>query len=189
MDSRSVAKPPSVSLPLRSSDGTLLAADDVAHYSQLSLRARGDACARLAARLGLAALPAPNRVATTSVSDCLGLGPDEWLLVAARGADRSFRDQLSATTGTDGAVIDVSASRVPLRVAGPSARDVLASCCPLDLHPRRFGPGHCAQSLVAKAPVVLQQLDDVPAYRVLVRPSLVDFVVRWLADGLSGLDT
>ncbi len=65
-------------------------------------------------------------------------------------------------------------------------RAPLASCCPLDLHPRAFAVGACAQSLVAKAPVLLQLLDGAPRWRLLVRPSLAAYVVSWLADAIAG---
>jgi sarcosine oxidase subunit gamma len=87
----------------------------------------------------------------------------------------------------DGAVVDLSASRVLVELTGPKARDVLASCCALDLHPRVFGPGRCAQTLVAKAQVLLSQLDEAPTYRLFVRPSLASYVVSWLVDGIEGV--
>ena len=43
-----------------------------------------------------------------------------------------------------------------------------------------------AQTLVAKAPVLLSQVDEAPTYRLFVRPSLVSYVVSWLADGMEG---
>jgi sarcosine oxidase subunit gamma len=122
----------------------------------------------------------------TPHGDCFGLGPDEWLL-AGRPASRA--DSLlaleDAVGAEDGAVVDLSASRVILELRGALARDVLSSCCALDLHPRAFGPGQCAQTLLAKAPVLLCPLDPI-AYRLFVRPSLAAYVVSWLVDGLEG---
>ena len=60
------------------------------------------------------------------------------------------------------AITDVTDGRVAFRLAGPSAREVLAKGCPLDLHPRAFAPGRCAQSLLAKASVLIHLVDDGP---------------------------
>jgi len=84
-------------------------------------------------------------------------------------------------------VVDLSSARVILELSGPAARDVLASCCALDLHPRAFGPGRCAQTLVAKAPVLLAFVEERPTYRFYVRPSLASYVVGWLLDGMDGV--
>jgi sarcosine oxidase gamma subunit len=46
----------------------------------------------------------------------------------------------------------------------------------VDLDPRGgWEPGRCAQTLFAKAPVILQELDR--ATRLFVRPSFGDYVV------------
>ena len=54
---------------------------------------------------------------------------------------------------------DVSAQRTTLELSAPGARDVLAQGCSLDLHPRAFGPGDCAQTLLARAAVILHQTE------------------------------
>jgi sarcosine oxidase, subunit gamma len=62
---------------------------------------------------------------------------------------------------------------------------VLAHGCPLDLHPRVFGLGHYAQTLVAKATVGLLQVGAEPDYRILVRSSYADYLSRWIVDAMS----
>jgi len=84
-----------------------------------------------------------------------------------------------------GAVTDVSANRVLFELSGPAARDTLATGCPLDLHPRVFGPGRCAQTLLARTAVIVWQTDAAPTFRLLVRASFADHVRRWLEDALS----
>ena len=62
--------------------------------------------------------------------------PDEWLVVGAEGARKAIVDTLEAAVGSDdGAVVDVSASRIVLELSGSASRDVLANCCPLDCIP------------------------------------------------------
>jgi len=156
--------------------------------SQVNVRARGPAVERVAACLSIPALPAPNRFVATPLGDCLWLGPEEWLLVGPPSSRAETLDALERAVGPeDGGVVDLSASRVLFELNGPSARDVLASCCALDLHPRVFGPGQCAQTLVAKAQVLLSQVDEAPTYRLFVRPSLASYVVSWLVDGIEGV--
>jgi sarcosine oxidase subunit gamma len=157
-------------------------------FCQINVRARGGAVGRLAACLQIPALPTANRFVATSAGDCFWLGPDEWLVVGPHSSRAATLERLERAVGPeDGAVVDVSSARVVLELQGPGAREALASCCAIDLHPRVFGPGQCAQTLVAKAPVLLGQMDETPAYRFFVRPSLASYVVSWLGDGMEGV--
>jgi sarcosine oxidase subunit gamma len=151
--------------------------------SQINLRARGGAVSRVAKCLSIPALPEANRFVATPMGDCFWLGPDEWLVVGTHDLETLER----AVGPDEGAAVDVSASLFLLELEGPSARDVLASCCAIDLHPRVFGPGRCAQTLVAKAPVLLSQLDDTPTYLLFVRRSLALYVISWIQDGIDGV--
>ncbi|MEP7384236.1 MAG: sarcosine oxidase subunit gamma family protein [Gemmatimonadota bacterium] len=155
--------------------------------SVISVRARGEALDRVAQQLGLESLPGPNRVAATSLGACLWVRPDEWLVIGEYAARQQAMAALEPAVGTDdGAVVDISASRVILELSGARARDVLASCCPLDLHPRVFTEGHCAQSVIGKAPILLQLVDRTPRWRIVVRPSLAAYVTSWLTDAMVG---
>ena len=119
-------------------------------------------------------LPAPNRVATAGPRAILWLGPDEYLVVAPDG------DDVAELTGES--VVDVSANRTTIELSGPQARDVLEKGMSIDLHPRSFGPGHCAQTLLARAQVILRQVDEKPTYHVLVRGSFAPYLADWLVD-------
>ncbi|MEU5540696.1 sarcosine oxidase subunit gamma family protein, partial [Streptomyces sp. NPDC020362] len=78
---------------------------------------------------------------------------------------------------------DVSAQRTTILVAGPRARDLLSHGCPLDLHPRAFGPGRCAQTTLARTQVVLVARDEARAgFWVLVRSSFAGYLTDWLLD-------
>lgn len=115
--------------------------------------------------------------------EILCLGPDEWWLTdAAEESEDLVRALEEATAGLFAQVVDTSDNWFALEIAGPRARDVLAKACPLDLHPRSFEPGRCAQSLLSKAPMTLQQLDETPAFRLHVRRSFADYAWRWLSD-------
>ena len=129
----------------------------------------------------------PNTSATKGSITALWLGPDEWLLTCPVDDTAFFINSLrEALNGTHCAITEVSDARVALFLAGPGARDVLAKGCPLDLHPRSFTAGSCAQSLLAKAAVLIHLVDDDPAagpsFEVYVARSFAPYLWAWLED-------
>ncbi len=124
----------------------------------------------------------PNTVAGGRDLDILWLGPDEWLVVAPQERTSVEADLRNALDGQRHALTDVSGGQTVVRLSGSQARDVLAKSCTLDLHPRVFGPGRCAQTLIAKANVTIWQTDDAPSYDLIVRRSFADYLALWLAD-------
>ena len=129
----------------------------------------------------------PNSTAGQGDLVALWLGPDAWLLTCPPGALAAHTGSLrKALSDIHAAITDVSDGRVALRLAGPSARDVLAKGCPLDLHPRAFASGSCAQSLSAKASVLIHLLDDEaqrgPTFDLYVARSFAHYLWAWLED-------
>jgi sarcosine oxidase subunit gamma len=132
----------------------------------------------------------PSEPCTSAAKAQIGalwLGPDEWLLTCPAGEVARLQSSLrDALADLHAAVTDVTDGRVALRVAGPSARDVLAKGCPLDLHPRAFPPGSSAQSLLAKASVLIHLLEDRteggPSFDVYVARSFAHYLWMWLED-------
>jgi sarcosine oxidase subunit gamma len=55
----------------------------------------------------------------------------------------------------------------------------------VDLHPRVFGPGRCAQTLLAKAQVIIHQVNDAPTFHLYVRTSFAWYVAEWLLDAMT----
>ena len=136
--------------------------------------------------LGSAPPSEPNRVAESADAALLWLAPDEWW-AATSGSGAALAEELrDALGGLHCTVTDVSESRTCLRLAGPRARDLLAKGCSIDLHPRVFGPGQCAQTQLAKALVVIHQIgesaEDGPAFEIYVLRSFADYLWNWLAD-------
>ena len=155
--------------------------------AQVSFRVAARSVAPAAAALGLAALPGSNRFERGDRLAVLWIGPDEFLAVSSVRDAASIETALQAAIlPGEGALVDVSANRVGFELAGAGAREVLATCCAIDFHPRRFGPGSCASTLVARAPAIIFQTDDRPGYRLLVRPSFAAYVSDWLVDGVTG---
>lgn len=149
-----------------------------------------EAAARMAGEFLGCELPAPGRVTGRGSPYALWCGPGWYLIVDSNATGRGLHTALSTALGGEygslcGSVVDVSAQRAILELSGPAARDVLAHGCTLDLHPRVFVPGNYAQTSLAKATVGIHQTaetDDGPVYRLLVRSSFTDYLVRWLLD-------
>ena len=113
----------------------------------------------------------------------LWLGPDEWLVVTPdRRVERIERVLRDALDGRPAALTDVSHSRAILVLEGPDARAVLSKGCPLDLHPRVFGPGRCAQSRLARCQVLIHQPSAAPAFEIYILRSFAQYAWTWLVD-------
>jgi sarcosine oxidase, subunit gamma len=129
--------------------------------------------------------PLPTRPDTWTAlpaGQALRLGPDEWLLTsgAARPEDWEFAvDEAAEAHG--GMAVDVSAQRTGLWVRGRAARELLSTGCALDLRPRSFPSGRCAQTLFGQAAVVLVAHGD-DDLQLVVRPSFAGYVVDLLVD-------
>lgn len=140
------------------------------------------------AEAGLA-LPRPGRV-VGAADDALAqaraicwLGPDEWLLLTAPGQAARLREALEAAlAGQHMAVTEQGAGHALLRLAGPCAAQALAKGCALDLHPRVFAAGHCAQTRVAKCNALIIVRSPGAAFDLVVRRSFADYLWRWLCD-------
>jgi sarcosine oxidase, subunit gamma len=130
-------------------------------------------------------LPArPNTYEAAPPGDVLWLGPDEWLLVGPEPARDLIAGLDEALAGEHHSVVDVSAARAVVEMNGPGALDLLSKGCGLDLHPRSWGAGKCAQTLLARVPVIVQQRGETT--RVFVRPSYGDYLADWLLDAVAG---
>jgi sarcosine oxidase subunit gamma len=152
----------------------------------LQLDPDGAAAERIAAALGTLLPTVPNTIAEAGDLRLLWLGPEEWLVVGPDGAAEDTRALLRAALGDEPAsLVDVSANRTTLELSGPAAREVLEKGCSLDLHPRSFGPGQCAQTQLSKVNAVLHQTDAEPCYQLLVRGSFAQYLADWLLDAIE----
>ena len=133
--------------------------------------------------LGCSLPVTPNTVAENANHMVLWLGPDEWLIVTTPDGESAIAASLEAALGDmHSSVTDVTGGQTIIRLSGSKARDLLAKGCPLDLHPRVFGPGRCAQTLVAKAMVTIVHVDDAPTFDLVIRRSFADYLRAWLQD-------
>jgi sarcosine oxidase, subunit gamma len=166
-------------LPWALPDGEASLAE-LAFAEQIGVRVKAPVPAYLA---GVPLPMQPNRVASMRELRTLWLGPDEWLVTAPAGAAPDLMGRLTrALAGRHASVTDLSASRAVIEITGTQARTLLEKGCGLDLHPRVFGPGQCAQTVFAKLPVIIDQLTGAPAYRLFVRRSAAHWLAEWLID-------
>ncbi|SOZ34791.1 sarcosine oxidase subunit gamma [Cupriavidus neocaledonicus] len=131
---------------------------------------------------------APNTVARSAAYDVLWLGPDEWLVRSSAAVTAGVLEGklAPAIAGSYSAAVDVGSGYTVVEISGDRVRDVLARGCPLDLHPRVFGPGQCAQSHYFKAPVILLPTGD-NRFEIVVRRSFADYFCRILLDAATPL--
>ena len=74
-------------------------------------------------------------------------------LAMRKGLDVPLLDELAPLV-PGASLIDLSDARIGVRIHGSTR---LAHLVPLDLHPARFAPGHCAQTIMAHMSVLLLQ--------------------------------
>lgn len=161
-----------------------LAFGERAHRMQINIRGDSGDAAFVRAVKGAAGVDIPaeaNRFTQAGDRACLWLGPNEWLIVGPGGPERELTAGLRTVfVGLHAAVIDVSESRATIILRGPRARDLLQKGMPIDLHPREFQPGHCAQTHIAGANVIVRQTDEQPTYEVIVLNSFAEHLWLWL---------
>ena len=157
--------------------------------SQLNLRADpndAELMQRLAGALGLALPVAPNTVSHNQDRRALWLGPDEWLVVGPDGQQDALAQALRhGLNGAFGSIVDVSANRTLLEIRGPRAGALLAHGIAVDLDARSFAPGRCAQTLLAKAQVIMERRVNEVAVHIYVRSSFDSYVTEWLLDAAT----
>jgi sarcosine oxidase, subunit gamma len=142
----------------------------------------------LQTHLQLSLPQAANTASSVGHITAYWLGPDEHLLVMPRNKTANAAKQLhDAFAGHELSVVEVSGAYTQLSLRGKDVRSLLLRGCPLDLHPRAFAAGQCAQTHLAKAPVLLHCLASDPEngsdhFKLIVRRSFAPYVATWLDD-------
>ena len=130
---------------------------------------------------GLTLPAAANTVSNGSLWQILWLGPNEWWITGPDGEADSLVEALRANfAGQHATACDVSESRAIIALKGPKAREVLMRGVSLDLHPRAFRVGQCAQTGVSRANALIHLVDDTPTFELYVLKSFSDYLWRWL---------
>ncbi|MDX1654914.1 MAG: sarcosine oxidase subunit gamma family protein [Candidatus Competibacteraceae bacterium] len=125
---------------------------------------------------------APNTVAEGDGVVAYWLGPDEWLLATAPDGQGELERRLrGALEGQHTAVTDITGGQTVIVIQGSHGAELLAKATPLDIHPRVFGVGQCAQTRLAKAGGLIRPLEG-GGFELVVRRSFADYLWLWLRD-------
>ena len=144
----------------------------------------GPGAATAAEVLGVELPTAASTYAKNADTTVIWLGPDEWLVTGTAVAGPELEARLREAVAPHGGVaVDVSGQRTTLRLRGSASREVLGKGCALDLHPRAFGEGAAAQTILGQAGVILLAVDGSASdYRILIRSSFARYLADWLLD-------
>jgi sarcosine oxidase, subunit gamma len=165
---------------IEATTGGNVVVEHVPFLAQVDLRLAPE----LAARAPYPLPRTPNTVWEDGPRAALWLGPDEWLILGPPGSQGDIVHELEAALdGTHRSVVDVSDNRVALELSGPGVKELLSKGCAIDLDARSWGVGSCAQTLLARAPVVVHERAGTTG--ILVRPSFAGYLVDWLLDASS----
>jgi sarcosine oxidase, subunit gamma len=172
-------------------DGVQITPRPFVAMADLRVDPTGPAAAAVAEYLGVGLPTGPSTYAESETATAIWLGPDEWLITSPFRTPEQLETGLREAVGAggtefDGTVVDVSAQRTTVALRGEHARDLLAGGCALDLHPRVFGRGAAAQTLLGQAGVLLMALDDTGThYQLVVRSSFAGYLTAWLLDAAT----
>lgn len=159
---------------------------EIPFLGYLNLRGKPENTAFLAAVLivlGCEPPIEPNTMVESGDTRVYWLGPDEWLVITPTGQQGQVQAELQkALDGVFSSVVDNSSGLTLVEVTGENAGALLATDCPLDLHPRVFKPGQCAQTRLAKANMTIAPLRNGDGFEVIVRRSFADYLLSWMQD-------
>jgi len=177
---------PLVQIRLAEPRGAAPRIEEKPFHGFINLRGRADNTGFLAATLKVLGCEPPttaNTVVDSGDYRIFWLGPDEWLIVTPVGRQGELQNELlKALDGVFSSVVDNSSGFTMIRINGANAADLLATDCPLDLHPSQFKFGQCAQTRLAKAGMTLSPLADGSGFDVIIRRSFADYLLLWLQD-------
>ncbi|MEP7246401.1 MAG: sarcosine oxidase subunit gamma family protein [Gammaproteobacteria bacterium] len=127
------------------------------------------------------------RAVEGEICAALWLGPDEQLLLAPEPQAARLVEILHNSLATVAhSVVDISHRQTAFEIAGPSARMLLNTGCPLDLADGSFPVGMCTRTLFEKSEIVLWRT-AADTFHVEVWRSFAPYVTGLLARGAREL--
>lgn len=177
---------PLVQIKLDETKGSAPKIKEVPFLGYLNLRGKSNNTAFLAAVLKVLGSEPPaeaNTMIESGDTRIYWLGPDEWLVITPTDQQGKVQADLKkALAGVFSSVVDNSSGLTMLEITGDNAANLLATDCPLDLHPREFGAGQCAQTRLAKAGMTIAPLRKGAGFEVIIRRSFADYLLLWMQD-------
>ncbi len=129
--------------------------------------------------------PGPGQAATGAGATAIWIQPGQWLLTAPRGVEGALAAHAAAAFAGLAAVADQSHGRTTISLSGIAAREALSRGCRLDLHPRAFGPGRAANTLIAQIGCLVHQTDATPGFELTVFSTLAEPFLHWLLEAAA----
>jgi sarcosine oxidase subunit gamma len=121
----------------------------------------------------------PNSTQESGERTVCWLCPSEWLITCSGDDEQPLASQLrEGLRSLFASVVQIGGGQTVFCLEGAGARELLAKGCPLDLHPRVFTIGQCAQTHVAKTSVLLRPTAG--GIELVVRRSFADYLWQWL---------
>ena len=105
------------------------------------------------------------------------LGPGQWALFGPPGEIAARVE--AACHGRLYHLADVSSGYRLWSITGAAAQRLINSGCSLDLHPRVFGEGRCARSVLAQIPILVIRRPE--GFDLLAGSSFAQYLRSWLA--------
>lgn len=132
--------------------------------------------------LGVALPIDANTVRDGETHGVAWMGPDEWLVQSHQphGTAGLPGSLAAALRGHFASVVDVTSGYTVIDIGGRYAADVLSKGCAMDLHPRVFGAGGCAQTRFFDAAVFLRRTPG--GIALTTRRSFAPYVAEMLVD-------
>lgn len=128
--------------------------------------------------------------ASTNTAQAFGEGwivctePGVWRVYAPVEQHRALVRAFADLPATAGLASDLSSRFCTLELAGPSARRVVASSCPLDLRPTAFETGRAAGSLLLGVPIWIVKISGAPSFLLSCERPHAPIVWDWLAEAV-----
>jgi heterotetrameric sarcosine oxidase gamma subunit len=107
----------------------------------------------------------PNSSVAQGDLRLLWIEPGAWMMIGAHQSVAAAAKAISTIKDPPYLLAtDLSSALVCVRLSGALARATIESSCPIDLHPRVFGPGRCARTVFGEFDVTLDQVDEAPTF-------------------------
>ncbi|MCH7823050.1 MAG: hypothetical protein IIA07_13645 [Proteobacteria bacterium] len=155
--------------------------EPIDNLSIVTLKIAGNSIESASDKLQLA----PPVTASGSDPRSLWFGPDRWLLISSSlSADSMVKTCEEALADVLHNAGDYSAGLAVFRVAGPGARDLLASGCGIDFRAKKFPVDSCCRTRFSQiAAIIVAQGPE--EFDIYVDRSYGVYLNDWLRESLS----
>ena len=134
--------------------------------------------------LGVALPVAPLQCVRGEAVAVYWLGPDEWLVAVASGAETGIEKRLREALVGRFAVTDTSGGYARFELGSTRAEEVLRKSSSCDFHPSVFQPNRCVQTVFGKTHALICLRPD-GRWEIFVRASYAHYARRWLAAAMD----